>query len=303
MTTTLTYLDAVRAELRDLPELERDELLEDVASSGDDDHQLETRLGPPAQFARELRSAAGLQATGAPTPAEPSARDRVSALVARAIPVARELAPLGWLVRGYVAAVAIGFTINGAWHGNRPGVFTISGNVWNAFFLCLMCIAASVLVGAAMRLSTRRSPAMVVVNVVLALGAIPIAVKVIDQIGGDSNSAFTNTQTYAQPEGLAFNGVPVTNIYPYSREGKPLYDVRLYDENGQALEVGRAVTDPSRRVPRTQLGTMAFNAFPIRYFDPDSTRVSKPREGFKRRAPLVRPRALGQAARTPKRAR
>jgi hypothetical protein len=297
MTTTVTYLDALRAELTDVPESERDALLEDVASSGDDDAALEARLGPPAQFARELRSEAGLQTAGGPAPSRPSLRDRAREIVARATPLGRELAPLGWLVRGYLAAVAIAFTVGAEWFYNRPGVFSLRGVVWDALWLCVVCVAVSVVIGVAMRLAKRRSAAVTVVNVLFALGALWIAPTVVDQFRhrGESPSASSVTSVIDQTPGLSIGGVPVGNIYPYSRDGRPLYDVRLYDENGNALEIGRAAVDPDRRVPRTQLGTMAFNAFPIRYFEPRSTRVRTPRQGFKRRAPLVRPKAIRSA--------
>ena len=59
------YLAAVMRELADLPPAERDDLLDDL-----DDHlhevlaegegSLEQRLGPPAMYAAELRTSAGL---------------------------------------------------------------------------------------------------------------------------------------------------------------------------------------------------------------------------------------------------
>lgn len=290
MTTTLTYLDAVREELADLPEDEREELLADVASSGDDDTALAARLGPPSQFARELRSAAGLQLPGAPAPRRPAPLERSRALAARVTPLARELAPLGWLVRGYVAAVAIAFTVDGDWHIDRPAVFFLRDNVWNAFWLCAICVAVSVAAGVALRLAKRRSTALVAFNIIVALGALPVAGRIVDQLDSPARSSSASEEGVAP--GLAYDGRPLANVYPYDRAGRPLYDVRLYDEYGRALNVGGGAPDLDRRVPRTARGTMAFNAFPIRYFEPRSTRVADPAEGFRPRVALVRPKPI-----------
>ncbi len=59
------YLAAVSRELADLPAAERDDLLEDLDSHlheviAEGEGSLEQRLGPPEQYAAELRASAGL---------------------------------------------------------------------------------------------------------------------------------------------------------------------------------------------------------------------------------------------------
>ena len=107
------YLDALRAELADLAPEERDDLLSEVEPSlleaaADGDEPLAARLGSPALFAADLRASAGLP----PAPPPPSARAGFGTAwreiaahhhVARALPVLRELAPVWWVVRAYVA--------------------------------------------------------------------------------------------------------------------------------------------------------------------------------------------------------
>ena len=62
------YLAAVSRELADLPADERDDLLEDLDSHlheviAEGEGSLEQRLGPPAQYAAELRASAGLSSS------------------------------------------------------------------------------------------------------------------------------------------------------------------------------------------------------------------------------------------------
>ena len=71
---------------------------------------------------------------------------------------------------------------------------------------------------------------------------------------------------------------PIRNIYPYSRTGRPLRDVQLYDpDNGQPLAIGSdQVIDPLRRVLTAPGGRKLFNTFPIFYFEPNSNVVANP---------------------------
>jgi hypothetical protein len=108
------YLDALRAELADLAPEERDDLLSEVEPSlleaaADDDEPIAARLGPAADFAADLRASAGLP----PAPrgsAAPRSRLRDLArhpAVGRTASVLRELAPVWWIARAYVAVAAL----------------------------------------------------------------------------------------------------------------------------------------------------------------------------------------------------
>jgi hypothetical protein len=72
------------------------------------------------------------------------------------------------------------------------------------------------------------------------------------------------------------DGAPVQNVYPYDRRGRLLHDVRLYDQDGRPLNIGRGQGDPNRRLVVTRRGTTVLNAFPIRYFEPGTRRVAHP---------------------------
>jgi hypothetical protein len=96
----------------------------------------------------------------------------------------------------------------------------------------------------------------------------------------------------ANQPGLAYNGTPIENIYPYTRDGRLLHDVFLYTSQGQPLDVSTVVPDPNRRVPRTASGRPVFNIFPIRYFEPGTRLVRHPNAGPQVRLPRLATPAL-----------
>jgi len=79
--------------------------------------------------------------------------------------------------------------------------------------------------------------------------------------------------------GLANDGVPVENVYPYSRDGRLLLDVLLFDQNGMPLYIRPGTSpalDPQRRILRARGGAEILNSYPIRYFEPGTRRVARP---------------------------
>ena len=94
-----------------------------------------------------------------------------------------------------------------------------------------------------------------------------------------NNGVETATTTEVAPAGPSYNGAPVQNIYAFDRQGRLLQDVRLFDQDGQPLEIGADPADPNRRTVQTRAGNPAFNAFPIRYFEPGTKRVAHPAAG------------------------
>ena len=107
------YLDALRAELADLAPEERDDLLSEVEPSlleaaADGDEPIAARLGSAADFAADLRASAGLPAAPRSAPPRTGLRAAVRELAGhpaavRAVRVLRELAPVWWVARAYVA--------------------------------------------------------------------------------------------------------------------------------------------------------------------------------------------------------
>jgi hypothetical protein len=129
------YLDGVRAALADLPAPVRDELLEDLPEhladvAADGAGSLRSRLGSPAEYAAELRTAAGIGARadgglpGTYTAVVGLLRDKLRALDDFGGPVfgyprlsefGRLLRPGWWVLRGYI----LGMLVIGAVDGNQ----------------------------------------------------------------------------------------------------------------------------------------------------------------------------------------
>ena len=283
------YLAAVREELADLKPEERDDLLTEVEASlldaaEETDAPLAARLGPPADFAAELRAAAGLTGAGAADPArtpwlrrlEAAWRSPRGAALKR---VLGELAPLWWLARAYVAVALVAWATASEWSAAVPFLPLIwiggPGNPTTGVFLLLLAGVVSVAHGLWERGRGGAGTLSVAVNVALALAALPLAADLIERFS-DRPYATSAVVVAEAPPGLALDGVPIENVYPFSREGRLLLDVLLYDQNGTPIDVRAADEDRSRRVLEAADGTQRFNAFPIRYFEPGTGTVASP---------------------------
>jgi hypothetical protein len=291
-----SYLDAVRAALDDLPTVERDDLLAEVESSlidaADESGGIAARMGPPDEFAAELRAAAGLGAPARRSQAGRSPRELVrdGMRAARAIVASRalsELAPLWWAARAYVAVAFVGVAGAG-WSVTHPAVPSI-GNGKVGLLAILATAVVSVWLGLRGRRSGRKARlAGVAANIALVLLAVPVLQHVAH--GGTASQTVVEYVPAAPQAGLLENGAPVTNIYPYSRTGRLLHDVLLYDGSGNPIEIGPAVSDPNRRLLRTaRRYEPVYNAFPIRYYEPGTTLVSHPSAGPRVRIPRLVP--------------
>ena len=288
------YLGAVRAELFDLDEVEREDLLAEVEASlaeaaADTSGPLEDRLGPPAAFAAELRSAAGLHSAAAARSGPPfleelrafAARIVASPRIASAARVARELAPIWWVARAYFAVGAIAYLIDAQWSSRYPIIPQLGPGVSNTAANGAIIIALAIVLSIVLGLRARRNGAMfpraaAALNVLLALAIIPTLAEVTNTQAYDVlvASAYAPTPEPAGADGLWYGGVRVDNVYPYSRDGKLLHDVLLYDGVGRPLELRG--TDPNRRLLLGVDGEPIFNVFPIRYFEPGTRRVERP---------------------------
>ena len=275
------YLAAVRRELADLRPNERDELLADVEVSlldaaEESEAPIAARLGPPADFAAELRAAAGLarreQPASIKTPSLVEVWRRVP--TDRLAQVLHELAPIWWLARAYVAVAALAWLVVRDGSFAPPDVFRFGGPN-SGFVLLALTVGVSVAVGFWER-RAQLGRLGLAANLALALVAVPVYAELLDWVS-NRRGATTGyvVQSVATP-GLARDGVPVENIYPYSRNGRLLLDVLLYDQNGAPLNVRAKDGDPARRVLRSRSGIGFFNSFPIRYFESGTKRVARP---------------------------
>lgn len=292
------YLEAVRAALSDLPDAERDDLLVEVETSlvetaSETGTPIDVRLGPPDEFAAELRSAAGLEAAR-PAPV----RSRMAGLVERAATwavrdprvsqlrrLAGELAPIWWVARAYLAVAAFALATDAGWSSLHPAVPRL-GSSEAGVAGTLVATFASIALGLWGRRANPPARYLFVVgNVVLLLAALPVLGHLTDTSARDG----TRVVTVSSPaiDDLANHGARVENIYPYSRGGRLLHDVLLYDEAGRPLEIGAGTLDPDRRVLQATGRTAIFNSFPIRYYEPGTRRVARPEAAPPIRTPQI----------------
>ncbi len=247
------YTEAVRAALADLSAEDRDDLMEDVEPhlaevAAEQSGSLEGRLGPPADYAAELRTSAGL-----PVGADPARRSfsaRLSAALAgstlgRSIDgITRssrygalraflpDLRPGWWVLRGYLLGWVLAASSSG---GGTPGLLPrFAGNYLFGLLVTLLAVWASVRLG---RYALRRPKAkawFVVANLLL----IVVYVIAVSRITEDAHNRVFNNQGYQPvPSGLSVDGSPVTNIFVYDSQGRPLTNVQLFDQDGRALSV------------------------------------------------------------------
>jgi hypothetical protein len=264
------YLAAVRAALADLPEEEREDLLTDVRASlveaaAESGGNLAARVGPPEEFAAELRAAAGLH-----PPAAPRRERRLVAVARRLVgdPQLRRLVPIWWVARAYVAVGAIALILGSSWSIRYPFVPHVAGGLGG-----LLAIVAAIVVSVWLGLRTR---SRLVLELALAVAAIPVLVHLSHPTAPRPQVVYYFATPSAYLPGLSMDGAPVDNIYPYSRDGHLLHDVLLYNGSGTPLNYPTGAPDPERRIVRTKDGTPVLNAFPIRYYDPGTKRVAHP---------------------------
>ncbi|GAA3200295.1 HAAS signaling domain-containing protein [Actinocorallia longicatena] len=240
-TPVTEYAAAVRAALADVPAADRAELLEDLeehlaeidAESGE---SLEARLGPPERYAAELRAAYTDVAVEKPRVTAWALFDRTEAGIAeffeQRVPehpgvraALRDARPMWWLLRGYLTAYVFWAIIAGEDRGPLPDD--------PGEFLCVLLFAgASVWLGQRARSgSPRRRPIALVTALfsAFAIWAGLVFLSTVDLAGGASYYP----QSYAEdPVESRFGGT--INIYPF-KDGKPLTDVQLYDQDGNPV--------------------------------------------------------------------
>ena len=317
MTTTTTnreaeaYLDAVRRALADLPEEERGELLEDLAQHLTDIATDETRadvplvdlLGSPADYASELRTAAGLPSPSSSRRLPPVPRPDLRAwlnnsslgkwangptgqsLIGPVVSLARDLTPAWWVARAVIAV--IGFFVLSS---NPPGLGWQQlpvPQVLGTRLLGLVLIVGAVVVS--VRLGRRgyggRRRLVLVADVVIAMVALSLVMEASLRLGASgSGGQVVYVEQGTSADALVSPHGPVTNIYPYDSQGRALDNVLLYDQDGRPLRVARQEwwADGCQRTPTHPLaadGVPVEFSYPVNYtvdlqpftsFDPET---------------------------------
>jgi hypothetical protein len=228
----------------DLPSDVRDELLEDEPAHlaevlAEGNGTLEQRLGSPEAYAAELRTAAGLVAPTdgrtVPTPSDALVMLRSGLRRAdlalgpifgyeRAAELLRLLRPGWWVLRGYLVGLVILAGFGGDYARFLP---FFSSEAWAWLLVVGVSVVASVRLGQIMpRLRQWLRWAIV------GGGAFVIFLALVDLNWAPVNNYYDGTPASYDPYG------GVADIYPYDKDNHPLSDVRLFDQNGNPIQVG-----------------------------------------------------------------
>ena len=282
-----SYAAAVRSALAHLPAAEREILLEDLENhlaevASESELSLRERLGRPEDYAVELRAAYGAASEAAGARPRMPFGNRVTALL-RALTgdmpyralraLLPELAPGWWVLRAYLAVLFLAFVLrDGTNLTPIPNPFS-SGGV-------LQILATLIAIGISVRLGRRAMPvsrgwrgAVVAGNVAIGILALPV----LASMGTGSSIAYSydySTDPYVAAASAGYYP-GVTNIYPYSRDGRPLTDVLLYDQEGRPLVPEK--TDLVIDVPNGTDGLPIPNAYPLNERQANGDPVVAPR--------------------------
>jgi hypothetical protein len=255
MNEVAAYVAEVRAALADLPAEVREELLEDlpehlaeVAAEGDE--PLRSRLGEPAQYAAELRATVAPGQSGARPPAGlrwaaavegvrgrlRTADVRLGPLLgyAKASDYLRLLRPAWWLLRGYLALMAVDLAVD--FDGPTGLLPRVRGSVPAGLVVLVGFLVGSVWLG---RRHDRLRPwgryTVGVVSVYLAVLAVIGAAEVDDDAtGGGTYYPAVDSSPYGN----------VQDVFPYDANGRLLRDVRLFDQDGNPVYLGVEDCEP-----------------------------------------------------------
>jgi HAAS domain-containing protein len=281
-----TYASSVRAALSDLPPDQAEVLLEDLEDhlrevASEAGGPLAERLGPPEQYAQELRAAYGTVHAGG-TRQDPALRDlkmavrrvTASAWFAQVRAFLPELRPAWWVLRAYIVVLLLTEAFSPNYNLRPiPNPFSSRG--------LLEIVAAAIAIVLSIRLGRRSRPLAksgrllaIGANVMIALIAIPVLAR----MGTFPSYAMVESGVAGQSQPLIMpNGDALTNIYPYSRDGKPLTDVLLYDQEGRPLTTSPNVGDVTTESPVGADGQPITNAYPLRQRHLNGDPVSAPR--------------------------
>jgi uncharacterized membrane protein len=293
------YAAAVRAALADLPAQERTDLLEDLEDhlnevASESDVPLTQRLGSPEQYAAELRSAYGVRAGERPRRYQgvlaALRRTATYRAVADFLPLIR---PAWWILRGYLAVLVLTAVFQTGRNGFNslrliPSPLTSSGLL--QVVATVVAIWISIAIGRRrLALSRGWRSAALLANGLVALAALPALLSMSASLGSpyyfsSSGPGYAVYEPQNRPPGCVTLLGPVTNIYAYSKDGKPLQDVLLYDQNGQPVVVqcpeGRGFAGRGQvtvRYPTGADGQPIMNAYPLTETGADGSMVPAPR--------------------------
>lgn len=269
------YAVAVGAALAALPEAERAILLEDLENhlaevASESDVPLLDRLGKPEDYAAELKLAYGAGTDAASTRRRRPLRDKLRAFVNQGTgtqayrelhALLPELRPGWWVLRAYLLVLVLAFIFRGGTNLRPiPNPFSSHG--------LLQIVATLAAIVISVRLGRRGLPAgklwrgaAVAVNVAIALLALPVLVNMTTDHGYAYSTPESAGQYFSVEAG--YYGPGVTNIYPYSQDGKPLKGILLYDQDGHPLMIQSQNPDLATDFPIGADGRQIANEYPL----------------------------------------
>lgn len=260
------FLTAVRARLSDLEPDEQREILDGLEADLTDLVAERGRgaLGDPVDYARELRTAAGLD----PEPGRTRVRMDLSAGVHSFLDDVRRqadrlaarlpgdaggllvsLQPVWWVLRAWVA-VEVTATFLGDW-----SLTIVPGGDLRGLAAILLAVAASVQLGRGRLWPGDRWRRVAGFRLLLAalncfaIAMIPVVLGALDhghradweQAYAQGRAAVQAGPSAGPKAGLYSNGTWVSQIYPYDAKGRPLVGVQLFNQVGDPINV---VTQP-----------------------------------------------------------
>jgi hypothetical protein len=259
------YYDRVVAALSGLAPGARQDLLEDLSDhlaevaaeiSAEGSGSLRERLGDPEAYALELQAAAGLDSTeraagtvltgmadrlrGA---AELGRRFDLQAGRLVGYPRLRDLLsalrPGWWVLRGWLAAELVaGAHDRESWTGFVPDI----GGSWVlGLLLTLALISASVALGQrSLGLSDWARRAVAAGSVLIGLWGVGVLAT---NVGGTAYAYSGPDQGYVLP----YSGV--ADVYVYDQAGQLVNGARLYDQNGNSIQLGTGYCPDGQPAP------------------------------------------------------
>lgn len=277
------FVAEVERRLADLTAEERDELvgglradLADRLADHDGPESPEQVLGDPATYAAELRTAAGFP----PVMAVRRERRRVSVVAGELLDAGgrawgeiidkvpgsprgflESLQPAWWVLRAWVAWMVLQDMVH---------LHVDYGLDWLA--LLVVAVVGSVQLGrgggVVARIRSHSAARLLLVGLnVLAVCLLPGSVdrarwatahEVLEQQGYDGSAEYS--------VGLFYDGVELTNLFPYDADGTPLTGVQLFTQDGRAVAVNDGLIENdglSIVYPWLSNGTPRFNTFPL----------------------------------------
>jgi hypothetical protein len=288
VTTTTTieieqYYEQIRAALSGMPAEVRDDLLEDLPDHlaevlAEGEGSLRDRLGEPEAYAAELRAAAGVEVTSTPAPRRLHAAAtwvadvlhrfdvRAGRLVGypRLLDLLRAMRPGWWVLRGWIVAQFIsGARDRSSWHGFVP---SIGGSSLIGFCCMLALIAASVWLGQrSLRFADWPRRLMVAASAVIAIWAVFV---LAGNIGGPAYG-YSDTSGGAASYGGPEINPDVTDIFVFDQNGKQVAGARLFDQDGNPIQLGAGSCQDGSVAPGTGPdGTAQSWTYPLCPNDP-----------------------------------